>query len=143
MTAKLMTMISDQTIQLGKADDYELVSRIGCGRYGEVFEAINVSNNKRVAIKALKPVRIDKVIREINILKCLNGAQYVIPLKDIIINNGITCLVFPFVSNQTLKTVGPNLTDLEVRHYLYKLLKAIDIAHKHVLKFFHIYLMLH
>ena len=45
------------TIQYGNPDDYQLVKKIGKGKYGEVFEAINVTNNEKCAIKVLKPIR--------------------------------------------------------------------------------------
>ena len=44
-------------IQFGNRDDYQLVKKIGKGKYGEVFEAINVTNNEKCAIKVLKPIR--------------------------------------------------------------------------------------
>lgn len=38
-----------------KQDDYEIVKKLGRGRYSEVYEAINILNSKRVVIKILKP----------------------------------------------------------------------------------------
>jgi len=113
----------------GNTDDYELISRIGSGRYGEVFEAFNVTNNMRVAIKVLKPVRPDKVMREMQILKSLSNGPNIIPLKDFIINNGVPSLVFPFISNDTLRNLGPDLNAYEVRYYLFALLQAIRYTH--------------
>ncbi|CAG2183959.1 unnamed protein product, partial [Oppiella nova] len=108
-----------------------LIQRIGSGRYGEVFAAINVTTDKKYAIKVLKPVRIEKVIREIKVLNHLKGGPNVIALKDTIVNSGVPALVFPFVSDQTLKTVATSLSQQEIRLYLYKLLRAIDFTHKH------------
>lgn len=124
--------LSKKIVGSGNPDDYELIKRIGSGRYGEVFKAINVTNNKTVAIKVLKPIRSDKVIREVTVLKCLIGGHYIIPLKDIIINNGIPSLVFPFISDQTLRSLASDLNEYEIPFYLFKLLKAIDFAHKKV-----------
>lgn len=42
-------------------DDYEVVRKIGRGKYSEVFEGINVTNNERCVIKILKPVKKKKV----------------------------------------------------------------------------------
>jgi casein kinase II subunit alpha len=36
-------------------DNYEIVRKIGRGKYAEVFEGINVNNLQKVVIKALKP----------------------------------------------------------------------------------------
>lgn len=35
-------------------DNYQLVRKLGRGKYSEVFEAINVSNNEKVVVKILK-----------------------------------------------------------------------------------------
>lgn len=42
-------------------DDYEVVRKVGRGKYSEVFEGINVNNNERCIIKILKPVKKKKV----------------------------------------------------------------------------------
>jgi len=36
-------------------DDYEIIKKLGRGKYSEVFEGINILNNQRVVIKVLKP----------------------------------------------------------------------------------------
>lgn len=43
----LFTVCSNQ-------DDYQLVRKLGRGKYSEVFEAINITNNERVVVKILK-----------------------------------------------------------------------------------------
>jgi len=35
-------------------DDYQIVRKLGRGKYSEVFEGINVTNNEKVVIKILK-----------------------------------------------------------------------------------------
>lgn len=35
-------------------DDYQLVRKLGRGKYSEVFEAINVTNNEKCVVKILK-----------------------------------------------------------------------------------------
>jgi len=42
-------------------DDYEVVRKVGRGKYSEVFEGINVNNNEKCIIKILKPVKKKKV----------------------------------------------------------------------------------
>ena len=36
-------------------DDYQLVRKLGRGKYSEVFEAINITNNEKCVVKTLKP----------------------------------------------------------------------------------------
>lgn len=38
-------------------DDYQLVRKLGRGKYSEVFEAINITNNEKVVVKILKVSR--------------------------------------------------------------------------------------
>lgn len=35
-------------------DDYQIVRKLGRGKYSEVFEGINITNNDKVVIKILK-----------------------------------------------------------------------------------------
>lgn len=42
-------------------DDYEVVRKVGRGKYSEVFEGINTINNQKCIIKILKPVKKKKV----------------------------------------------------------------------------------
>ena len=44
-------------ITWGKQEDYEIIKKIGRGKYSEVYEGININNDKRVVIKVLKPVK--------------------------------------------------------------------------------------
>ncbi|ETE61504.1 hypothetical protein L345_12743, partial [Ophiophagus hannah] len=48
-------------VEWGNQDDYQLVRKLGRGKYSEVFEAINITNNEKVVVKILKgdliPVR--------------------------------------------------------------------------------------
>ena len=38
-------------------DNYEIIKKIGRGKYSEVYEGINTANNERIVIKILKPGR--------------------------------------------------------------------------------------
>lgn len=41
-------------------DNYEVIRKVGRGKYSEVFEGINIVNNQRCIIKILKPVKKKK-----------------------------------------------------------------------------------
>lgn len=41
-------------VQWGQPDDYQLVRKLGRGKYSEVFEGININNNQKCAVKILK-----------------------------------------------------------------------------------------
>uniref|UniRef100_A0AAX7T3G2 non-specific serine/threonine protein kinase n=1 Tax=Astatotilapia calliptera TaxID=8154 RepID=A0AAX7T3G2_ASTCA len=63
-------------------EDYQLVRKLGRGKYSEVFEAINITNNEKVVVKILKPVKKKKIKREIKILENLRGGTNIIRLVD-------------------------------------------------------------
>lgn len=42
-------------------DNYEIVKKVGRGKYSEVFEGINTATNEKCIIKVLKPVKKKKV----------------------------------------------------------------------------------
>ncbi|KAL4629867.1 casein kinase II subunit alpha-like [Arapaima gigas] len=71
-------------VEWGNQDDYQLVRKLGRGKYSEVFEAINITNNEKVVVKILKPVKKKKIKREIKILENLRGGPNIITLLDIV-----------------------------------------------------------
>jgi serine/threonine protein kinase len=42
------------TVFYRQQDDYQLVRKLGRGKYSEVFEAINVTSNNKCVVKILK-----------------------------------------------------------------------------------------
>lgn len=65
-------------------ENYEIVRKVGRGKYSEVFEGVNVTNNESCIIKALKPVKKKKIRREIKILQNLAGGTNIVGLLDIV-----------------------------------------------------------
>nr|XP_046209343.1 casein kinase II subunit alpha' isoform X2 [Oncorhynchus gorbuscha] len=93
-------------------EDYQLVRKLGRGKYSEVFEAIN--NNDKVVVKILKPVKKKKIKREIKILENLRGGANIIRLVDTV---------------KDPVELYQKLTDFDIRFYMYELLKALDYCH--------------
>uniref|UniRef100_A0A673AHY9 non-specific serine/threonine protein kinase n=1 Tax=Sphaeramia orbicularis TaxID=375764 RepID=A0A673AHY9_9TELE len=76
-------------------EDYQLVRKLGRGKYSEVFEAINITNNEKVVVKILKPVKKKKIKREIKILENLRGGTNIIRLVDTVKDPVVGfCLVY-------------------------------------------------
>lgn len=48
-------------ISWGEINNYEIISKIGRGKYSEVFTGVNILNNKTCVIKVLKPVKLKKI----------------------------------------------------------------------------------
>ncbi|PPS09059.1 hypothetical protein GOBAR_AA11580 [Gossypium barbadense] len=99
-------------VQWGDQDDYEVVRKVGRGKYSEVFEGINVNNNERCIIKILKPVKKKKLLDVV---------------RDH--HSKTPSLIFEHVNSTDFKVLYPTLTDYDIRYYIYELLKALDYCH--------------
>ncbi|GLE05262.1 hypothetical protein PINS_up014262 [Pythium insidiosum] len=115
----------------GDQDNYEVARKIGRGKYSEVFEGYNVTNNTKCVIKILKPVKKKKIKREIKILQNLSGGVNIVQLLDVVRDpqSKTPSLVFEHVNNTDFKTLYPTLTDYDIRYYIFELLKALDYCH--------------
>lgn len=143
------TAITDNLqVQWGSQDHYEIVRKVGRGKYSEVrvaiftvtgqcssilhlcdaqvFEGINIVNDEKCIIKVLKPVKKKKIKREIKILQNLAGGPNIIALLDVVRDpsSKIPSLITEYIHNLDFKVLYPRLTDFDVRFYMFELLKA-------------------
>lgn len=118
-------------VEWGQQDDYQIVKKLGRGKYSEVCEAINITNNEKVVVKILKPVKKKKIKREIKILENLRGGINIITLQAVVkdVVSRTPSLIFEHVNNTDFKQLYQTLTDNDIRFYLYELLKALDFCH--------------
>nr|ABF70009.1 casein kinase II alpha subunit (protein kinase), putative [Musa acuminata] len=95
------------TVQWGEQDDYEVVRKVGRGKYSEVFEGVHATNNEKCIIKILKPVKKKKIKREIKILQNLCGGPNIIKLLDIVRDqqSKTPSLIFEYVNNTDFKAL--------------------------------------
>jgi len=112
-------------------ENYELVRKLGRGKYSEVFEGVAVDTGEKCVVKVLKPVKKKKIKREIKILMNLKGGPNIISLIDVVRDpiSKTPAVVFEHVNNIDFKTLYPTLTDMDVRYYILELLKALDYCH--------------
>lgn len=118
-------------IEWGEPHNYEIVSKIGRGKYSEVFKGVCVSNDTACVIKVLKPVKLKKIYREIKILKNLMGGPHVIGLLDVIQDSDskIPALIFESVDNVDFRILYPKFTKDDIKCYFSQLLTALNYAH--------------
>ncbi|CAK1539980.1 unnamed protein product [Leptosia nina] len=118
-------------VDWGNQEDYQLVRKLGRGKYSEVFEAINITNNEKCVVKILKPVKKKKIRREIKILENLRGGTNIISFKAVVKDpvSRTPALIFEHVNNTDFKQLYSTLSDQDIRYYLYELLKALDFCH--------------
>ncbi|GAB0495562.1 hypothetical protein MMPV_006864 [Pyropia vietnamensis] len=113
-------------------DRYEIVRKVGRGKYSDVFQGVDVMTDSPVVIKILKPVKKKKIKREIKILQSLAGGTNVIQLLDIVRDTAskVPSLVFEHVDNTEFKTLYPTFTLYDVQYYMFQILRALDFAHR-------------
>lgn len=100
---------------------------------------MSIDDDKTTVLKVLKPVKKSKIKREIKILKALNGHPGIIGLRDVVrdpASKSITLVtlalrqVFDHLDNVDFRSlISTTMTDLDIRFYLYELLKALDFCH--------------
>src|SRR5690606_20521073 len=92
-------------VDWGEQDDYEIVRKVGRGKYSEVFEGYNAANGERCVNKVLKPVKKKKIRREIKILQNLCGGTNIITLLDVVRDpmTKTPSLIFEYIRNTDFK----------------------------------------
>lgn len=92
----------------------------------QVFEGVNVVTDEKCIIKVLKPVKKKKIKREIKILQNLAGGPNVVALLDVVRDpaSKIPSLITEYVHNVDFKALYPKFTDMDVRFYMFELLKV-------------------
>lgn len=115
----------------GEIKNYEIVSKIGRGKYSEVFQGINVLNDEPCVIKVLKPVKLKKIYREVKILQNLTGGPNVVALLDVVRDeqSKIPALIFEKVNNVDFRVLYPKFTVKDIQYYFTQLLIALDYSH--------------
>ena len=95
----------------GGCDNYQLITKIGRGKYSEVFKAIDTRTQEFCVVKILKPVRISKIKREIKILENLCRGPNVITLLDKCQDpqSKTPSLVFEWVDNIDFRKLYPKV----------------------------------
>ena len=115
----------------GKLEDYEIISKVGRGKYANVFEGVNMTNNQRVILKALKPLTKRKIKREIFMMKRLKDGPNIIKQIDVVKDSGshTISLIFEYVDNLDFRELYPKFTDQDVRFFMHETLVALDYCH--------------
>ena len=119
------------TVEWGTVEPYEVSQKIGRGKYSEVFRGRNRNNGEICVVKVLKPVKSKKIFREITILQHLFGGPNVIRLLDIAQEpeTEIPVFVFENVDNLDFRMLYPQLTNNDIKYYIFEVLKCLDFCH--------------
>ncbi|QID85433.1 Casein kinase II subunit alpha' [Saccharomyces pastorianus] len=119
------------TIDWGKISNYEIINKIGRGKYSEVFSGRCIVNNQKCVIKVLKPVKMKKIYRELKILTNLTGGPNVVGLYDIVqdADSKIPALIFEEIKNVDFRTLYPTFKLPDIQFYFTQILIALDYCH--------------
>ncbi|ETO18517.1 casein kinase II subunit alpha [Reticulomyxa filosa] len=117
---------------------YDVLRKIGRGKYSEVFEGWNSNTQEACCVKILRPIKKSKIKREIKILQNLSGGPNIIQLLDTVKDpvSKVPSLVFEYVDNLNFRTLYPTLTDWDIRYYIYELLKVFIYLFIYLYSFF-------
>ena len=102
---------------------------IGKGGASVVYKGVNKDNNEKIIIKELKTTNINKLIREVNILKLTKGIPNVIRLLDFFKNDENYYLVFPYYNCLPTRTIFYGFAAMEIKIFMYKFLLTLDKLH--------------
>lgn len=121
----------DYEIPIGYHSDYEILNRLGSGKYSQVYEGINIVKDKYVIIKVLKPVKKKKVRREVAILNLLKGHSNIVNLLEVIIDpsSKTPALIYEKVNNIDFRVLFPKLNLQDIKYYLKCILNGLIFAH--------------
>ncbi|ELP84577.1 casein kinase II subunit alpha, putative [Entamoeba invadens IP1] len=123
---------SSNEIEWGNPDSYRIIKKVGRGRYSDVFLGVIENGKYPCAIKVLKPIKEERLKREILVLQRLARVSDVIKLYDCVINNDnkTHSLVMEYVQGVDFRTNFPLFTPREVQLYMKHLFSGLDESHK-------------
>jgi casein kinase II subunit alpha len=107
-------------------DDYEIIKKIGQGRYSAVYEGYNVVKEEKVVVKILKPVNQRRIKREVKILQNLQGGPNIVKFHELIVDYGskTPSLIYEHLDVVDWRGLYQNLVDNEIRFYFFQILRV-------------------
>ena len=117
---------------VGNLDNYIVESKIGRGRYSDVYEGLQKNTNEKVVIKILKPITKVKIKREICILYTLKKCPNIVKILDVIKENysEIFCIICKSISGIELKNFYMGISPQDLKFYMYKIIECLEYSHR-------------
>ena len=117
---------------VGNIDNYIVESKIGRGRYSDVYEGLQKNTNEKVVIKILKPITKVKIKREICILYTLKKCPNIVKILDVIKENysEIFCIICKSISGIELKNFYMGISPQDLKFYMYKIIECLEYSHR-------------
>jgi casein kinase II subunit alpha len=123
--------LSSVHITWGKQESYEILRKLGRGKYSDVYEGLDMATQGKIVIKILKPIKRSKVLREVKILRALESCPNIPKLLDVVKDNltKTASLIMEHCESQEMVSLFSKLNENDVKFYLYEILKILDFAH--------------
>ena len=85
-----------------------------------MFKAFNLLTNEDVVVKMLKPVKKEKIRREVMCLEYLYGCPHIVKLYDQVIDPSTKTpsLILEYLTNQDFRVVYETLTKEDIKRYI-------------------------
>lgn len=121
----------DYHFETNSSDNYSLSSKIGIGRYSDVYEGTQVKTQEKVVVKILRPITKLKINREIYALQKLKECPNIVKITDVVKeeNSELYCLVYKSISGSELKRFAQGIKPEDLKLYIYKILKCLEYTH--------------
>ncbi|BBN12355.1 hypothetical protein MPTK1_5g19420 [Marchantia polymorpha subsp. ruderalis] len=121
-------------------EKYHKVEKVGEGRFGVVYKALNTRTKELVAMKRIRGEMLPAksgmpsfVMRELSALQGLKHSN-VVPLYDVFYRENQLYLIFEYMDCDLagyMKTHFNYLTPLEIKLFMYQILLGISYCHQH------------
>jgi serine/threonine protein kinase len=128
-----------ESLPTGTLGQYRVRARIGSGGMGDVFDAVHVTLDKRVAIKTLRrrfledQIVVARFLREGQLASRMRHPN-IVDVTDVGVIDGLPCLVMEHLEGETLSQLirrnGP-MRPSELVDVLLPIVAAVDFAHDH------------
>src|SRR5947209_1371402 len=118
-------------------DAYHLTRRLGRGAFGDVYEATDLRNDERVAVKVMEPLKtqeaVQQFLQEVRALVRLRH-PHIVPIIDFGVDRerGFPFIVMQYAPNGSLRqrhACGSRLPLATVVHYISVIADALQYAH--------------
>ncbi|KAF9763158.1 putative cell division control protein 7 like protein 1 [Nosema granulosis] len=109
---------------------FNIIEKIGEGTFSYVYKALDLKNNRLVALKAItKTSAPNRILEELKFLKALEGQNNCIPLLGVFRHEDQIVATFPYFEYTEFREFLSSCNLLDIKIYMYNLL--IAVAHMH------------
>lgn len=118
-------------ISFGDPENYAVQSKLGRGKYSEVFLGLDLRTGKPCVIKSLKPIKDKKLNREIKVLQDVVDNPLAQTLLDVVRDplSKTISLVTEYVTNVEYHTLYKTFSETSFKRYFLSLAKVLDSVH--------------